>query len=1287
MIRNRSFHRHGPPAKGLGVRASAVLLLVCGLLLGASSTAFGASAWWSMSSNVRPTYLHSGVATDGVQELTVSAEAGDVCVAEPVRLKEIEEGTREVSELICALFPFDATAEEVEAQLQKVAFPFRLLHVSELPSKEEHSRSYQITFPGQTMEAMFASGEFAGEHGGTNLSGAKAEATSTVVSQGKPDGEIVLTAENVGDANAEGSVTPVSITDQLPPGLKAVGISAWKAKPENDPNNQEPVPCVSLTSCMWRGIVPPFETIEERVAVIVEPGSTTGALNRGTVSGGEGSPASVSQPITISELATPFGVQRYSLVNEEEGGAPATQAGAHPFQQTTTLVLNEGEDTDANLLTHKEQTEPAALTRDTSFVWPAGLIGNPSAVPKCELGQFLHDDNGLENDCPEDTAVGVAIVTFDEPALLGATTFTLPLYNLQPATGEPARFGFNVLAGNAPVVIDTAIRSGGDYGVTVSVRNIAETVGFLSAKVTVWGVPGDPIHDSERGWSCIYESHGIKRSPSTPFPPCVPLAERHPAPLLVMPTSCSDERLFSNVEADQWATPDLFQSFPSDPMPTLDGCNRLPFGAAVNVASDGQAASTPTGLNVDVHVPQDVNENGAGLGSSDVKDIRVTFPEGVTVNPAAADGLQACSEAQVGFHGFEEFKTDPGVSNAVFSPKLPEPLEQGVNFCPDASKLGTIKIKSPLLPAGELVEGALYLATPAPNGETGMNPFDSLVAMYIVAEDPISGVLLKLPGEVSLDRSTGRITATFKNNPQLEFEDAEIHLFGGDRAPLSTPATCGAKTTEAAFTPWSGTSPVSSTSTFDITRGPNGTSCPSALPFGPSLTGGTTNINAGSFSPLTTTFTREDGQQNIQTVRLHMPAGLSGILSGVKLCQEADANAGTCGPQSLIGHTIVSVGLGGDPFSVTGGQVFLTEKYQGAPFGLSIVNPAVAGPFNLGKVIVRARIEVDPHTTELTITTGEIPHILEGIPLQIKHVNVTIDRPGFTFNPTNCNKTAITGNIGSVEGASSPVTVPFQVTNCATLKFAPKFVVSTSGKTSKANGASLTVKLTEPNAPFGSQANIGRVKVDLPKQLPSRLTTLQKACTAAQFDTNPAGCPAASIIGHVRVITPLLPVPLEGPAYFVSNGGEAFPNLIMLLQGYGVTVELVGDTFISKAGITSSTFKTIPDVPFNTFELTLPEGKYSALAANLPATANGSFCGQALKMPTELLAQNGLKISQTTPVTTTGCAKKKALTRPQKLAAALKTCHKDKSKAKRASCEHAARKRYGPTAKKKSKKK
>jgi hypothetical protein len=1105
------------------------------------------------------------------------------------------------------------------------------------------------------------------------------------------EGSVVVLATNFGDAPTVG---PVTLSDVLPLGVSVLeeggaprvsffaysregghtdfgphGIyrSAGKfCKMEATP---ERVTCTTRSPSLEAEAaelgqetpfaLAPYEYLEMRLAVKVESSAIASNESEAAVTGGATPPASLMKPVVSNGPAASFGVEEFSLVPEEEGGAVDAQAGSHPFQLATTFALNQGADL----------ASPPALPRNLQFKLPAGLVGNATAVPECSDLDFANVvTGGFVNRCPEDTAIGVAVITVDEPnhlsANLGPLTAPVPLYNLTPEPGEPARFGFEFA--QAPITLDTSVRTGSDYGVTVHVSNITQLANFLSATVAFWGVPGSSSHDESRGWGCLASGHFGLEAGQT----CLPSAETDPPPFLTLPTSCSAS-FATSVEGVSWPTP----ADPAGvPLPSreyslqdsfgrtlgMTGCNQLPFDPAIEVAPDVQSTSSPTGLKVNVHVPQEVNENGGGLASSNVKNISVTLPEGVSLNPAGANGLEACSEAQVGYEHEEQ-----GTGRDLFSATLPSP------FCPDASKVGTVKITSPLI--ANPLEGAVYLAS------QGANPFGSLVAMYIVAEDPVSGTLVKLPGEVHLSE-TGQVSATFNNNPQLPFEDAELHFFGGERAPLSTPAHCGTYTTQASFAPWSGNEPVGSSSSFEINTGPNGSACPGAsLPFSPSLTAGTTNINAGAFSPLVTTIGREDGQQNIQAVQLHMPPGLSGILTGVPLCGEAEANAGSCGAGSQIGSTIVSVGLGGDPYSVTGGKVYLTGPYQGAPFGLSIVNPAVAGPFNLGQVVVRAKIEVDPLTAALTITTGTIPHILDGIPLQIKHVNVTISRPGFTFNPTNCSPMSITGSIGSVEGASSAVQEHFQATNCASLKFAPKFAVSTKGRTTKKLGASLTAKVTEPAGSMGSQANIARVKVDLPIQLPSQLKTLQKACPAKTFEEGFEEClkdAPHSKVGEAVVYTPLLPVPLRGPAIFVSHGGEAFPSLTVVLQGYGVTIDLVGATDI-KGGITSTTFKTVPDVPFSTFELTIPQGEYAALAVNLPEKDHGDLCGQNLKMPTEFLAQNGAKINEDTPISISGCPKVKALTRAQKLQKALKACKKKKG-AKRKACEASAHKKYGP---------
>jgi hypothetical protein len=1022
------------------------------------------------------------------------------------------------------------------------------------------------------------------------------------------DGRIVVEVSNLGDAYANGFEAPVTVVDKLP-----TGVSASSVYPEGGGSTLAEgfVPFLAQCSiagqtvtCTYGGPLLSYERLMIAVTVKVTPGAGSG-INEVDVSGGGATPAVSRRALALSDSVPSFGAENYELTPEEEGGAADTQAGSHPFQLTTTLTFNTSAMPVVSFETHEvlPEVQPVGLTKDLRFDLPPGLVGNPTPLPKCSTYVFLHKA-AL---CPNDTVVGVAtpIVTNTKPAAYVPLAVTVPLYSVEPAVGEPARFGFITPAG--PVVLDTSVRTGADYGVVVTVSDIINALGFIGTQVTFWGVPADPRHNASRG-ACLDKFVGFGEW-ETSCP-----AQEKTQPLLVLPTSCTGP-LQTSVEGDSWeqigdySPPKQYTSqYSTGESFGLDGCNRLNFEPSISLTPDGQQGSTPTGLTVGVHVPQEASLNPMGMAESSVKDTTVTLPAGVALNPAGADGLMACSTGQVALES-------------------PAPIS-----CPEASKVGTVEIATPLLP--DPLVGAAYLAT------QNANPFGSLVALYIVAEDRTAGVLVKLAGEVKPDPVTGQLVSTFKNTPQLPFEDLKLHFFGGSRAPLGTPALCGGYTTTASIAPWSGNAPVESSSEFKITSGPNGSPCSNPLPFAPSLTTGSLNIQAGAFTPFTMTMSREDGNQNLDAIQLKMPPGLLGTLSSVKLCGEAEGNAGTCGPESLIGHTIVSVGLGGNPYTVNGGEVFITGPYKGAPYGLSIVNPAKAGPFDLGKVIVRAKIEVNPENAALTITsdaTGPyaIPQIIDGIPLQIKHVNVSIDRPDFTFNPTNCAPQQIGGSLTSSQGAVSALHVPFQVTNCATLGFKPIFSVSTAGKTSRAGGASLNVKLTYPKAPFGSQANIGKVKVDLPRQLPSRLTTLQKACPDSTFNANPASCPADSRIGSATATTPVLPVHLEGPAYFVSHGGQKFPELIVALSGEGVTVYLHGETFINKAGITSSTFRTIPDVPIGTFELKLPQGTDSALAAN------GNLCTSKLVMPTTFVGANGMSIKQSTPIKATGCPKKK----------------------------------------------
>lgn len=1046
------------------------------------------------------------------------------------------------------------------------------------------------------------------------------------------EGKLIAVARNIGDADAQ---PPLTITDQLPPGLTVEKLTfvassfseggySFDLGPEGPLGGFLPLCTVQphRVECMYIGApysefflpVRPYEwlemTLTVKVAAGADPRTEENALS---IAGGGAAGATAKMPVAISSQATQFGVERYKLAPEDDHGQPATQAGSHPFQLFTELSLNADND----------QTKPPAAVKDLTISLPPGLIGNPSTVPQCTDTQLNTRVAAGLNACPPETAVGVAAVDVGLVALPGK--YIVPLFNLVPARGEPARFGFQV--NNVPVVLDTSVRTGEDYGVTVHINDISQLAAFLSSEVIFWGVPGDPRHDESRGWECMVPSL---------FPPsaCAAAARPKALPFLTLPTSCPNPKsdpFTSTVEADSWPAPgkeaerapaasSAFQSEDGQLL-GMDGCNQLTFRPKIQVAPDVTHGSTPTGLTVEVKLPQDGALAPEGLAESTVKDTTVVLPEGLTVNPGGADGLEACSNGEIGFLPQESLGDD-----LRFTPESPG--------CPDGAKIGTVKITTPVLP-NPLV-GTLYLAT------QDANPFGSLLAMYIVAEDPVSGVRVKLPGEVMLDEHTGQLTATFKHTPQLPFESVELHFFGGSRAPLSTPPLCGSYATRASFLPWSGGEAAQVTSEpFDIDGGPKGAPCTNPQPFTPVFTAGSTNIRAGAFTPFTTTMSRLDGDQALGALSMRVPPGLLGLLSSVKLCQEPQASRGECGAESLIGHTVVSAGLGDNPVTVkTPGNVYITGPYDGAPFGLSIVNPTQAGPFDLGEVIVRAKINVDPLTAQLTVSTDpsgpfKIPSILKGIPLQLQHVNVMIDRPGFVFNPTNCGRLSVESTITSSEGLAARQSTPFQVTDCAALGFKPKLVARTSSRRSRAKGAELDVKLLYPRNAFGRMANVAKVKVDLPKQLPSRLSTLQKACPDSIFSRNPSECPRASVVGSARATTPVLPVSLQGPAYFVSHGSAKFPELVVVLQGYGITIELHGETFIKK-GVTSSTFRQVPDVPVDTFELYLPRGVHSALAAN------GNLCRARLTMPTAFTAQNGTVIHQSTPIAVAGCNRRRA---------------------------------------------
>jgi hypothetical protein len=1077
------------------------------------------------------------------------------------------------------------------------------------------------------------------------------------------DGQVTLQVSNLGDAVAEGAASPVTIVDRLPAGVTALSVS-----PTVKNGVETSCAITTVVTCRFAGKINPYEQLAIPIKVSIElpPGTVTTLSQEVTVEGGGAPGVSSTSSLRISGEPTKYGVSSFEFTPFNEDGSPATQAGSQPFQITTTLVLNQ-----------EGQRNPIELPKDLTFNLPPGLIGNATAVKQCTLTEFaaLVEETNL---CGAETVVGVATLVAHEPNI-GIVQKTAPVFNLVPSRGEPARFGFEIL-GKIPVLIETGVRSGKDYGVVVSVHDASQTAGLLNSQVTLWGDPGDPRHNASRGWECVAGGLYAKQAKKGA---CPAIGVEPDKPFLTVPTSCAaspaSEPFTVSLSTDSWTHPGSFVNAAYSWMTGgggllgFEGCAQLPFNPAIAVTPVQHTASTPTGLTVNVEVPQSSTLTPGALAEADVRDTTVTLPEGVELSPSAANGLEACSEAQVGFTGFNptlainEFNTEP-VS------------------CPDGSKLGTVKIVTPLL--SHPLQGAVYLASPAPNGasEPGRNPFNSLVALYLVAEDPVSGVLVKLAGEGQLEEGTLRVSTTFRNTPQVPFEDLELELFDGPRASVTTPSLCGSYSTDALFTPWSGTGPlaVSSAGDLAVTSGVGGSACPASVPFSPGFLAQSEDQQAGAFTSFNLELTRPDGDQALSALSMHLPPGVAAMLSSVELCSAAQAAASACSPGSEVGQAMAVAGLGSEPYTETGGRVFITGPYGGAPFGLEIVTPAVAGPFNLGFVTVRSKLYIDPNNASVTILSDPLPTQLRGIPLQLKRVIVNVDRPGFQFNPTDCSPMSINGTISGSEGASAPVSSPFQVANCAGLPFSPKLTATAGGRGSKANGTSLDVKVESGGVGPGgvAQAGIAKVDLQLPLALSSRLPTLQKACVEAVFNADPASCDEGSVIGEATIHTPVLKSALTGPAYLVSHGGAEFPDVEFVLQGEGITLVLDGKTAI-KHGITYSKFESAPDAPFTIFETELPAGPHGVLAPNVPEKENFSLCEASLPMPTTITAQNGAVINQTTNITVTGCSgvlpsKTTKPTRAQLLAKALKACHKDKHKHKRLACEKQAHKRYAP---------
>jgi hypothetical protein len=846
-----------------------------------------------------------------------------------------------------------------------------------------------------------------------------------------------------------------------------------------------------------------------------------------------------------------------------------TQAGAHAdFTPSFQLAEKAG--------------EPYGLTRDIEVALPPGLIGNPQGIPRCSSLQLGKSPE--ESECPVSSQVGISEVT-----LGGANhgTFTEPIYNM-PAPGGDIVARFGLFAGPYPTVLDVRVDPV-DYSLVASIEGAPAAASLISASTTLWGVPAASSHNSLR-LTPEEALHGD-------FPPGGRPAGIPPAPFLSNPTSCSTVREIS-VTATSYQRPGS-PSTKTAPFPAITGCESLHFDPSFTALPTSSEAASASGLDATLTVPQ--NEAPNGLATSALRAATVVLPEGMTINPAAGDGLAACSLEDVGFG------TDRP-SN-----------------CPEAAKIGAVELVVPALE--HVLNGAVFQRTPEPG---------HLFRFWLVTDE--QGVHLKLPAEIETNPLTGQLTTVFNGlpnlggNPELPFSELRLHVFGGPQAPLATPASCGTYQTHFQFSPWSGQAPAEGNTAMKISSG-----CEKDR-FHPRLAAGSTNSFAGAFAPFAMTLIRRDGEANPRVLSVHLPKGLLAKLGGVPLCADAQAASGACSADSQIGTLTAAVGVGAAPLWVPQPgklptAVYLAGPYKGAPYSIVSVVPAQAGPFDLGTVVNRAAIEVDPETGLATITTDPLPQILEGVPVAYRTVHVDVTRPDFMINPTSCDPKKVTATVTASNGATASPETGYQATNCIKLHYSPKLRLTLKGSVKRTGNPAVKAVLTQPP----HQANTAAATVLLPPSEFIDQSHINSPCTRVQF--NAGACPKRSILGTAEARTPLLDQPLKGPVYFRSNGGEReLPDIVADLHG-PIHITLVGwiDS-VRKKGTESSQVRTrfvnVPDAPVTKFTISLYGGKRSLIENS------SNLCKGSHRAKVRLAAQNGRVKTQNAPVKTS-CGKRK----------------------------------------------
>jgi hypothetical protein len=903
-----------------------------------------------------------------------------------------------------------------------------------------------------------------------------------------------------------------------------------------------------------------------------------------------------------------------------------TQAGAHPFAMTTSFnVAGEATPEGGFLL-----NEPI---KDLLATQMPGFAAAPTAVSACSTVDFLTFGPGGVNypDCPDGAAIGTVRVRVSSAQSVGLTVHA-PVYNLEPAPGEPAKFGMYVAT--VPVTIEAGVRDTHPYQPVAGPTNTSQLVEAVGADFTLWGVPADPAHDPLRG-TCLDVNDGTSRG-SCPV-------NLTPKPFLTLPRAC-DGPLATLYESDSWQHPGarLPSGFPDltdpnwvsgavlshDPSGNpegMSGCGRLGFSPQITAAPTTKAASSPTGLDFSLDVPNEglTNPSEEAVAGADIEKAVVTLPEGFSTNPSVAEGLAVCTEADL---AAETAKSAPGEG------------------CPEASKVGSLEIETPLL-EGELLRGSLYIAEPY------QNPFGSLLALYIVIKSPELGIIVRQPAEVTPDPQTGQLTTTTDDMPQLPFSHFRLHFREGVRSPLASPPTCGTHAVKALLYPSSGGPPITATDSFQVISGPDGGPCPTGglPPFKPGLIAGTLNNAAGRFSPFYVRLSRSDAEQEFTRFSIKLPPGIAGILAGIPKCPDAAIEAAksrtgteeltnpSCPAASEVGRSLAGAGVG-PALTYAPGKIYLAGPYEGAPISIAAITAAKVGPFDIGTVVIRQGFKIDPRTAEVfldPIGSDPIPHIIEGIPVHARDIRAYVDRPNFVFNPTSCERTATASTLlgSGLDFASAaddnPVVVssPFQAADCAALGFKPKLDLRLIGGTKRGDHPKLRAHLRMSR----SEANIAHARVTLPSSAFLDQSHIRTVCTRVQFKAKQ--CPAGSVYGYAKAITPVLDAPIEGPVYLRSSEHK-LPDLVAALRSQeGIEFELIGRVDSLKGRI-RNTFEIVPDAPVDSFTLTM-QGGAKGLIVN-----STDLCKGRHKAIAEFDAHNG-RVRDWGPVVRAKCKARK----------------------------------------------